>query len=88
MLFTVHALREGIAEPERVRAREEFFARPQACLRSSPLGKTYGWGTHHDAEGRVALVGVETERYRLLAAGRDEADRPLTVVRAMRRSRR
>ncbi|MEE6273043.1 DUF6157 family protein [Georgenia sp. MJ206] len=89
VLFTVHAVRKGIAEDDRAQAREEFFAKPQACLRASPLGKTYGWGVHHDAEGRVALYGVETERYAELAApgatGSDGA--PLTLKRAMRRSR-
>jgi hypothetical protein len=24
--------------------RDEFFAKPQACLRASPLPKRYGWG--------------------------------------------
>ena len=43
--------------------RETFFAKGQACLRASPLVKRYGWGLHHDAEGRVALVPVESSEY-------------------------
>lgn len=43
--------------------REEFFAKPQACLRASPLVKKYGWGIHHNADGKIALYGVETLEY-------------------------
>jgi len=43
--------------------RAAFFAKPQACLRASPLVKTYGWGLHHDAMGRVALAAVESPVY-------------------------
>jgi hypothetical protein len=48
------------------KSREDFFARPQACLRASPLVKQFGWGVHHDGEGRIALVGAETAEYRRL----------------------
>ena len=47
-------------------SREAFFAKPQACLRASPLVKQFGWGIHHDAEGRVALLAIESEAYRTL----------------------
>ncbi|MCD2498763.1 MULTISPECIES: DUF6157 family protein [Microbacterium] len=63
VIFTVYADRAGIAEEDRERAREEFFSRGQACLRSSALGKRYGWGTHHDAQGRVALVPMGSDEY-------------------------
>ena len=62
--------------------REAFFAKSQACLRSSPLGRRYGWGIHHDAEARVALIAVESDRYKELA---DDAS--LTHVKAMRSRR-
>ena len=68
LLFEVHASRNGIPDPERDRARGAFFAKPQACLRASPLVKQFGWGLHHDAAGRVAAIGMETEAYRSLAA--------------------
>ena len=48
------------------RSREEFFARPQACLRASPLVKQFGWGIHHDAEGRIALLDPQSAAYRRL----------------------
>jgi hypothetical protein len=46
--------------------RDDFFAKPQACLRASPLVKQFGWGVHHDAEGRIALLGMESAAYREL----------------------
>lgn len=82
VLFEVHAARQAIPAAERAEAREAFFAKSQACLRSSPLGKRYGWGVHHDADGRVALVAVESERYGSLAA-----DPAIAQTRAMRSRR-
>ena len=75
--------RTGLGEEELRRLREEYFAEPRACLRASPLPKTYGWGLHFDADGRIALVGVETPEYAELAAGGAG-----TVLRAMRSARR
>jgi hypothetical protein len=80
--FEVYASRRAISDQDRPAARAAFFARSQACLRSSPLGKRYGWGIHHDAEGRIALVPMESDRYRDLAA-----DRSLRQLRAMRSRR-
>lgn len=60
LLHAAHAARGG------EKSREDFFAKPQACLRASPLVKQFGWGVHHDAEGRIALIGMETEDYRRL----------------------
>lgn len=90
VIFTVYADRQGIPEAERPAAREAFFAKPQACLRASDLGKRYGWGIHSDAEGRVALYGVETEAYRRLAAGGAavEGGPPVAVVNRAMRSKR
>ncbi|WP_196258691.1 DUF6157 family protein [Pelagibacterium limicola] len=64
LLFEVYAQRNGIDEAKRDEARAAFFSKPQACLRASPLVKQFGWGLHHDAEGRVAMVGVDTDAYR------------------------
>jgi len=57
-------------------SRDDFFAKGQACLRASPLVKTYGWGVHHDAEGRVALYAVESAEYRELSTRDDLTQRP------------
>jgi hypothetical protein len=82
VIFHTHATRNGIPERDLEAQRERFFAKGRACLRASPLGKRYGWGIHHDAEGRVALVPLGTDEYRRLAADPD-----LTHVRAMRSKR-
>ena len=81
VIFETHALRNGVAVDDAA-AREAFFSKGQPCLRSSPLGKRYGWGIHHDAEGRVALVPRESEQYAALAADPDVAH-----TRAMRSRR-
>lgn len=82
VLFTVHATRRGIPEDEQAAEREALFARDQPCLRSSPLGKRYGWGVHHDAEGRVALVPLGSDMYDTLSA-----DPGVTQRKAMRTKR-
>ena len=63
VIFTVFADRRAIPAQDRSAARQEFYSRGQPCLRSSDLGKRYGWGIHADGEGRIALVGVETPEY-------------------------
>jgi len=89
VIFAVHADRHDIPERERAAARLSFFAKDQACLRSSALCKRYGWGVHADARGRLALYGVETQSYRDFASGRVAAadGQQITVVTAMRSSR-
>ncbi|WP_087129615.1 DUF6157 family protein [Microbacterium esteraromaticum] len=81
VLFETFALRKGI-DPADTAAREEFFSKGQACLRSSPLSKRYGWGTHHDAEGRVAMYPRDSAEYAAFAA-----DPALAHTKAMRSSR-
>ena len=90
VIFTVYADRRGIPEPARAAARSEFYSRGQACLRSADLGKRYGWGIHADAEGRIALVGVETTEYAEFVSGRrrSASGAPIKVTKAMRSSRK
>ena len=89
VIFTVYAERKGIPAAGHAAAREELFSKGQACLRASDLGKKYGWGIHSDAEGRVALYGVETAEYRELASGKrpGKNGQPVTVKFAMRSRR-
>ncbi|MEV8267340.1 DUF6157 family protein [Microbacterium sp. NPDC076911] len=82
VLFAVYAARNGIADEDLEVERERFFAKDQACFRASPLGKRYGWGTHHDQSGRVALYAVGTAEYERLAN-----EPGLTQKSAMRSSR-
>jgi hypothetical protein len=82
VVFTIYALRNGIAEEERAAKEAEFFSKGQPCLRSSPLGKTYGWGIHFDSEAKIALYPRESEEYLRL-----QSDTSLSHLRAMRSSR-
>lgn len=82
VIFETYALRAGIAEADLPAAREAFFSKGQPCLRSSPLGKRYGWGIHSDSEGRVALLAAESDEYARL-----QADAAITQTRAMRSRR-
>lgn len=81
VIFETHALRHGVG-PDDAEARAAFFSKGQPCLRSSPLGKRYGWGIVHDADGRVALVPRESDEYAELVANAD-----LAHTRAMRSRR-
>jgi len=89
VIFTVFADRRGIPEEARPAARAEFYSRSQACLRSSDLGKRYGWGIHADTDGRIALIGVETLEYAEFASGqrRSASGAPIKLTKAMRNSR-
>ena len=82
VIFETSAIRAALADDEKDAARAAFFSKGQPCLRSSPLGKRYGWGIHHDAEGRVALVAAGTPEYERLST-----DATLTQTRAMRSRR-
>ena len=87
VIFTVYADRQGVPQQSRSSARKEFYSKGRACLRSSDLGRRYGWGIHADANGRLALYGVGTARYSTLASGKGPRNTPIKVVKAMRRSR-
>lgn len=89
VIFLVYADRHSIPPRRRPAARRRFYSKGQPCLRSSPLGKHYGWGIHADSEGRLALVGVGTPEYIDFTSGRrrDTSGSPIVVVKAMRNSR-
>lgn len=74
---------EDIDEEEKAALREQFFSKPQPCLRASPLPKQYGWGVHYDEHGRVALIPAESSTYRELLSDPD-----VTTTAAMRRKRK
>jgi len=88
VLFQTHARHKGISATElEARGdalRQEFFGRPQACLRTSSLARTYGWGFHFDREGKVALCPMESSAYETFAGG--EQGSP-TALKAFRSSR-
>lgn len=88
VLFHTYALRAAFS-PEELAARGDelraaFFAKSQACLRASPLGKRFGWGLHFDADGKVALCPRDSDTYRAFVAGEGGGPK---VVKAMRSKR-
>ena len=88
LIFATHVRRVGLSTKETEARAEEIrsalFAKPHPCMRASPLPKRFGWGVHHDAEGRIAIHGVETDAYRRFAAGTVAG---VAVVVAMRTRR-
>lgn len=69
---------DDLDDTDRAELRQAFFAKPQACLRTSPLAKRYGWGLHFDAEGNAAAYPLETDEYQRLGA-----DASLQQLKAM-----
>lgn len=83
VLFQVHAIKNNISPTGLDAARQSFFSKGQACLRCSPLVRRYGWGFHHNAEGKVAAYGVESAEYKKFSN-----DKSLKQVKAMRSKRK
>ncbi len=82
VVFQVFAEKNDLTEGEYSEARKQFFSKGQPCLRASALTKRYGWGVHHNADGKIALFGAETEAYRKFIN-----DEQLTKFKAMRSSK-
>jgi hypothetical protein len=80
--FEVYAALHDIPKGSRAKERATFLRKGHPHLRVSPLAKRYGWGIHNDAEGKVALVAIDSPRYRRLMK-----DPHTTKVRAFRSSR-
>ena len=84
--FEVHARHKGVAASELKSRRHEllaeYFSRPRACLRCSSLPKTYGWGIHFDAEGKIGLHAVDSQEYRRFA--RDKGIEKFFAMRSQR----
>lgn len=82
VLFHCHAIKNEIPKSELKEAREIFFSKGQACFRSSPLTKRYGFGVHANENEKIALYPMESKEYKSFAK-----DKNLKVVKAMRSKR-
>lgn len=84
LLFDIwHRRTHPDAPPEeRGRLHSQFWAKPQACLRSSPLPKRYGFGLLFDTKGRVKLCPAESDEY--LAVSDDAAVKKVKALRSSR----
>ncbi|MBI4733290.1 MAG: hypothetical protein HY779_00440 [Rubrobacteridae bacterium] len=83
IIFLVYASRNGVGEDEMNAEREKLFSKGQACLRSSPLVKRYGWGIHSNGEGKVAIYPVESKEYQVFLN-----DQSLKQLKGMRSKRK
>ena len=83
VIFHVFATKNGISGKQKIKEeREAFFSKGQPCMRSSPLTKRYGWGVHHNEEGKIALYPVGSADYKKLSK-----DKSIAHVKAMRSKR-
>ncbi|MBW7455327.1 DUF6157 family protein [Paenibacillus sepulcri] len=88
LLFEVHIRHKEIPEEELeargTRMKDEFYQKPMPCLRASMLPKKYGWGIHFNAEGKMALIPVDSPEYHRFVNGEYEDVR---IVPAMSNSK-
>lgn len=82
LLFAVESKHKDVRSSKLAEFKKAYFSRQHACLRGSPLVKSYGWGIHHRADGKVALVGRETKQYAALVD--DPAVKKLAGMRSRR----
>lgn len=83
LIFECYLWKNDISQHEKEEARTAFFSKGQPCLRSSPLAKRYGFGIHHNEEGKVAVFPVESSGYQKLLK-----DNSVQKVKAMRSKRK
>lgn len=83
IIFECYVIKNDISEHEKQKEREKFFSKGQPCLRCSPLAKKYGFGFHHNSEGKVAMIPVESKEYQTLLN-----DSSITKTKAMRSKRK
>jgi hypothetical protein len=64
--FGVYAVLHDVPKAAWPKAREKFLSKGHPHLRVSALAKRYGWGIHNNAEGKIALIAVESPEYKRL----------------------
>ena len=67
LIFEVHVRKNEIPAEDLWERRDkiwnDLFKKSHPDLRSSALTKRYGWGVHYNADGKIALYGMETDEY-------------------------
>ena len=66
LIFDIYAERNDILKADLAKEREKFYSKGQACLRTSPLAKTYGWGIFYDDKGKIRLIDSSSSEYESL----------------------
>ncbi len=83
VIFEVFAHKNDLTAKEKPKAREEFYSKGQPCLRTSALGKRYGWGIHYNAEGKMAMYGIDSKEYQTYSK-----DKSLKIIKAINNTRK
>lgn len=83
VIFNTHAIRKDIVAAEREKERDAFFSKGQACLRTSPLAKTYGWGIYFNEEGKMKLIDSASDEYQKLLD--DESIKKIPAMRSTKK---
>lgn len=83
IIFEWYAIKNDITEAEKQGERKKIFSKGQPCLRTSPLAKRYGFGIHHNSEGKVAVFPIDSEEYQKFIKNTS-----ITKVKAMRSKRK
>jgi len=81
--FQTYLIKNQVEEDNVDELRVQFFSKPKACFRASPLVKNYGWGMHYNNQGKVAIYEVESEIYNQLLN-----DDNITILKGMRSKRK
>src|ERR671923_3109586 len=81
--FEVYAVLNGIPKASWPTERKKFLSKGHPHLRVSALAKRYGWGIHNNAEGKIALIAIESPEYKKL-----QDDQHTAKIKAFRSSRR
>src|SRR2546429_4185419 len=81
--FETYAVLRDIPKDIWPKERKKFLSKGHPHLRVSPLTKRYGWGIHNNVAGKIALIAVESSRYKQLLD-----DPHTTKVKAFRSTRR
>ena len=86
LIFEVFVRHKSIPQAElkqnRNRIWTDLHSKEHPCLRASTLMKKFGWGAHYDAEGKIALYGVDSAEYDQFV--NDEATKKLLAMRSKR----
>ena len=80
--FETYAVLHNIPKALWPKERQTFLSKGHPHLRVSALAKRYGWGIHNNAQGKVALIAVNSLKYKKLMK-----DPRTTKIKAFRSAR-
>lgn len=71
LVFAVYVIRQEFSNEELAgqsdKIREDLLKKEHPCMRASALTKKYGWGAHHNQDGKIAIYPMESEMYKTLS---------------------